>query len=123
MHLIVVDDEEASSRHPRQLARDGHGVAIEELDQICHSDAPVTAGRTEGSDAPFVDPLLHRARIHLQEVAHFMRRQQPVRVDFWLSHDFDVLTGNPVLVNGRELCLRGYFPSLRQCFDALIRAR
>ena len=71
----------------------------EEVDEIGDADAPVTAGGAKGGDAPFVDPLFHRAWIYLQQGADLVGGQELLGVEVLLSHGFHVLAVLPVSVN------------------------
>jgi len=72
---IVVHDEQAAAGGADQLPRNGHGVAVEEVNQVPNPNSAVTTGRAKRRDAPFVDPLLHRARVDLQQRADLVRGQ------------------------------------------------
>src|SRR5262249_41234387 len=100
---IVVDDEQAPAPDRGQLARNGHVVAVEELDEIGDANAPMTARGAKGCDPALVHPVLPRAGVHPKELADLVRGKKPVGVDFLLVHDFHLLATFPKSVNATKL--------------------
>src|SRR6202012_4203895 len=80
--LIVVHDQQATTRRLLQAGGNGHLVFVEESHKIAGANTPMSARRTERWDTSVFHPLVYRTRVHLQQRTNLVRRQQAVSTDF-----------------------------------------